>query len=242
MVRGVLTALFLMLSGGACASAGPTLDDVLRDSPEAWPAAETTEVVEADPVERPAPVVDPFEVPARIDATYVELVVDELLRVLSDALRAHLADEHPGALRTESVFREVYGLGQLDRRLDDLRQVFSTEAGRETQYPPEQFGVQHFEVLELLRVGEGCVTVLGHYDVTQTSRFPYRDQPMVFVIHHDERYRTPTNRTSWRLWDAARAVTAEDTPLPLDQLDALVDLDVLVDADCSTGTTGRDRS
>lgn len=250
MYGGVGASIVVLLVVGACSSASPTLDDVLRDAEEtadiapldgAEPGVVTPDLpaIEASVAgletdnHDPAPGVDPFAVPERIDAAYVELVVDELLGVLSDALRAHLADEDPGGLRTEAVFREIYGAAQLDVRLDDLWQVFSTEEGRATQYPPEQFGVQRFEVLELLRVREDCVTSLGLYDVTETSRFPYGDQPMVFVISRDERFRSPTNPTAWRLWSAARALTADGEPLPLDELGALDDLEVLVDADCS---------
>ncbi len=207
-------------------SGASALPDAASDDPDG--ANGDTDGVAADVED------DPFAVPDPIDGEYVEFVINELLLVLSDSLRDYLADEDPGGARAEAVHREVFGEPVIEARLDTLWTVFTTEEGRATQLPPEDFGVQRFEFIELAEVGEDCVAVYGFYDLTETSRFPYDDTPAAIVIKRDETFRSEINQTAWRLWDAS-LLLRDDEPYPIDELSQADNLHEIVDSECLGG-------
>ena len=177
------------------------------------------------------PTDDPFAVPDPIDGEYAELVINELLLVLSDSLRDYLADEDPGGAYAEQVIREIYGEPVIEARLDTLRTVFGTDEGRATQFAPEDFGVQRFELIELVEAGQDCVTVYGFYDLSETSRFPYDDTAAAIVIKRDEDFRSEINQTSWRMWDGS-LLMRDGEPYPVDELDQADNLHEIVDMAC----------
>ena len=204
-------------------AAGDAADDLGGDNDD--------DVAEADD--------DPFAVPDPIDGEYAELVINELLLVLSDSLRDYLADEDPGGAYAEQVHREVYGAPMVEAHLDTFSSVFGTEEGRATQFPPEEFGVQRFELIELVEAGEDCVTVFGFYDLTETSRFPYDDTAAAIVIKRDEAFRSEINYTSWRIWDGS-LLLRDGEPIAVEDLNEITNLAETVDLECSSrsGATG----
>ena len=205
-------------------SGASALPDAASDDPDG--ANGDTDGVAADVED------DPFAVPDPIDGEYVEFVINELLLVLSDSLRDYLADEDPGGARAEAVHREVYGAPMVEAHLDTLRSVFGTEEGRATQYPPEEFGVQRFTLIELVEAREDCVTVYGFYDLTETSRFPYEDTAAAIVIKRDEGFRSDVNPTSWRIWDGS-LLLRDGEAIAVEDLGAITNLADTVDLECS---------
>lgn len=263
MGRGVVTGVVSLLLLAACSSPAPTLEEALGDAEPVdgvGQAAHADEVTEPDPPEDDPPdegdatdsgtadppppdpgedpngeeVDDPFAVPDPIDGEYAEQIINELLLVLSDALRDYLADQDPGGAYAETVVREVYGAPVLDARLDNLWTIFGTEEGRATQLPPEEFGVQRFELIDLVEAREDCVTVYGFYDLTETSRFPYDDTAAAIVIKRDASFRSEINQTSWRLWDGS-LLMRDGEPYPIDELDQADNLGEIVDMECDGG-------
>lgn len=181
---------------------------------------------------------DPFAVPEVIDEAYVSLVINELLAIVSESLRAVLADEDPGGVQAERVHREVYGAPQLDERLESLEASFVDDRGRQTQLSPDEFGVQRFELLELESGDRRCFTAFGHYDLRETARSPLDpDLVVAFVVSRDESVDRSLNPVGWRLWDNT-ALVSGGVPVSVGELDEVEGLSEIIDTDC--GPMGAD--
>lgn len=176
---------------------------------------------------------DRFAVPDVIDEEYAELVINELLRIVSDALRAVLSGDDPDGTEAELVHRAIYGEPQLEARMQSLRESFVDPEGQQTQRPAEEFGAQTFEVYGLRFVEDGCATVIGHYDVTETSLFPFDPALLVaFVIHAPRDIDTSVNPVGWMLWDNT-ALISSGQMVPFEEVDEAGDLTRVLDTNCS---------
>ena len=206
-------------------------DDGRGEGEEGDTAGEGGAEVDAEPG---APLEDRFAVPEVIDEAYADLVINELLRVVSDALRAVLADEDPGGVEAEQVFRAVYGQPVVELQISELQELFVDDEGRSTQRPLASFGRQRFETVGIHDAQRDCVTVFGHYDVSATSLFPFDpDLLTVVVLRADHEAPSPNNPSGWLWWDSS-PLYASGEMVRVEQLEQISDLEGVVDAACGS--------
>lgn len=178
---------------------------------------------------------DRFAVPDVIDEEYAELVINELLRIVSDALRAVLSGDDPDGTEARRVFESVYGDPILEARLDSLEGTFVDPDGRDSQLPASSFGQQRFDVYLVTYQVEECVTAFGHYDVSETSRFPFGPEEIAaFILRYDAGNAAYAGGIPWTIWDSTLLYSGGE-PVTADQLESIDNLSAVIDAECTAG-------
>ena len=142
------------------------LEGSAEDEPSAEPeaaeqgdgAASAEAAPEADDAEPPPPdpEIDVTTVPDDITVEYVQAVVDELERILAEALVLMMEE---GELTIEITDRvgEIFTLEQRDLRLNEL--TTASEEGFPGMWPSDEIAPRNREVLGVLDVSEGCIYI-----------------------------------------------------------------------------------
>ena len=181
------------------------LEGSAEDEPSAEPeaaeqgdgAASAEAAPEADDAEPPPPdpEIDVTTVPDDITVEYVQAVVDELERILAEALVLMMEE---GELTIEITDRvgEVFAVEQRDLRLEEL--VDAAEAGFPGMRPSDEIETRRRIVQEVLNKGDGCL-----YVETVTSDEAYFVNPVepvdIYVLLEEPTVSRPVdiNPTPW---------------------------------------------
>jgi hypothetical protein len=160
-------------------------------------SAEAPEPLEVEPVEAPEsdPDIDITTVPDEITLEYVQAVLDELERILADALILTMEE---GELTIEIADRvgDIFTTDQRDLRLDEL--ASAAESGFENMNPPDRIVPRRREAIEVLDASEGCLYV--ETLAREEGIFPGLTDPAPsFVVLHRRLHIRPReiNPTPW---------------------------------------------
>lgn len=189
---------------------------------------------EPDPAEADeAATADEETVPDLIDEEYFSEIANGLLALLSDSLRDVVGGGDVYA--AEAVHHAVLGPGEIDLWIETLHEFFHSPEGRQTQLPPDEFGVQRFEVYELIEASEDCMAAFGRHDLSETSRFPFPPEEVaLFVLARSTDHDTELNPVGWRIWDTLR-LYSDGEPLPIERVAEIDNLEDVADLRCADG-------
>ena len=142
---------------------GGSDEDAPSAEPEAAEPGDEAASAEAPPeadddgeLPPPDPEIDVTTVPDDITVEYVQAVVDELERILAEALVLMMEE---GELTIEITDRvgEIFTLEQRDLRLNEL--TTASEEGFPGMWPSDEIAPRNREVLGVLDVSEGCIYI-----------------------------------------------------------------------------------
>jgi hypothetical protein len=160
-------------------------------------SAEAPEPLEVEPVEAPEsdPDIDITTVPDEITVEYVQAVLDELERILADALILTM-EEGELTLDAADHIGEVFALRQVDIRRSEL--MDAAESGFPGMRAPEDVGLRRRVAQRVVDQGEGCMYV--HTVTTDTAYFDEPVEPVdVYVLLESPTVERPVdiNPTPW---------------------------------------------
>lgn len=173
-----------------------------------------------------------FAVPDEIDEAYVDLVINELLSLQSEATRQALRRQPGSAELAHEIVTEVAGGRRAESERELLDLIVNDPRADEFFLPADTFGVERFEVMELFSVGEDCVTALGWYDLTATTIDPIPPEEFTaWVIARTGPEAGRLNHTGWQLW-ASVILRDDGEPVPPEEWHTLSGLEESLDVTC----------
>lgn len=164
---------------------------------ETGASAEAPEPIEAEPAEAPEPDpdIDITTVPEEITLEYVQAVLDELERILAEALIL-LMEEGEFSIEIADYVGEIFTFEQRDLRLAELETA--ADADFANMNPSHLIEPRHREVISILDVSEDCLYVEAW--AHEQGIFPAITEPsQSFVVLHAREHARPVevNPTPW---------------------------------------------
>lgn len=175
-----------------------------------------TTVPTAPPTTATTAAIDPFAVPAVIDAGYVNRVLAALDRVEGDLVRS-LVERNVIDATARTRLRAIYNDPQFEEEFTSLVKLFGSGT-TEFKRPP---GDRHTTVTEIVAASRSCVlakVARDYSEVVNTPRPPEPDKVRIVTLKPTQASSDPTglNPTPWSVTNAE--VLRIDQPVPQEAL------------------------
>lgn len=184
---------------------------------------------------------DPFALPDEIDEDYIQLVVDEIMAVRTDAIRLaveeNLQSETPSQEDAMLRIASATTGPAVVSATELISNIIRGSNVEEVYLAPAEMSDDRIEILEVLEADASCITLTGLFDRSGTLQ----DQPsegtyFAMTFARDTEDELP-NDTMWKLRETVDLIVT-DTGEPASQeqvsalsIDAVADI---VDTSCGT--------
>ncbi|MBI2708549.1 MAG: hypothetical protein HYX34_02480 [Actinobacteria bacterium] len=187
MIRAVSVVVVLALATVACGSSGDSAEP--RNPTTTMSPSSTT-------------TTDPWAVPEKIDVAYVQRVVDEFSRILTQAwVRAR--DKGTVDAEVERLIRSVESEGRVEFDLSSMRQAAEDDFRRVVT----PIVAERAQIKQIVYASPSCIQASGVVDYSRSIRGG-TPQGVVFEFERAVEERLP-NRTGWQQYGLYQARAPE---------------------------------